>query len=287
MYHYFKCNVLGGFRLSDLNRNIKQGDYFFVDSFFCETSRAVKAALINKWMTEVTEKEASQYITVPKQAKVATSQLAMAEVLSRSQVNNVATPNVHVTNQKLESRQASVKKQPMQKQKDEEKPVIPNFNQAEQAMRLRQADVCTKGPDEVLRSPVESRRDKKDKVVTVVHSDVVKDLANEIADNSMLATPNFDERKSDRIAETELATPNFDEVKLVETIVEEVKQEQNEEIPVVEASKENVIDTIIEEVKQEEKIVSAEVVVEASKEVSEDKPVRRRRRIETVPTEVI
>jgi hypothetical protein len=269
MYHYFKCNVLGGFRLSDLNRNIRQGDYFYVESSFCETSRAVKAALVNKWMTEVTEKEASQFISVPKQAKTAISQLAMTETLSRSVVNNVATPDVHETNQKLESRQTerSFRRQPMQKQKDEEKPVTPNFNQAEQAMRLRQADVCTKGPDEVLKSPVESKREKQEKVVTITQSECVKDLANEIADNSMLATPNFDERKT-----------------IKAELVEEIKKEASEEAPISE-------DVPVIDVTEasEEKSIIAEVVSEVKKEevVEENKPVRRRRRIETVPTEAI
>jgi hypothetical protein len=211
MYRFFKCNVLGGFRLSDLNRNIKQGEYYYVDSTFCETSRAIRAALQNKWMTEVTEKEASQFISIPKQVSaggVQSTEIGPKRAITSS--GQVAAPNIQETNKSIESRQAerSVKRQPIQKQKDEDKPVMPNFNEAERAMRHRQADVTTKGPDEVLKSPVEARREStvtvtKQEPISVVKDNVVKDLANEIADNSMLSTPNFDEKQQD--AKTEVS----------------------------------------------------------------------------------
>lgn len=199
MYRYFKCNVLGGFRLSDLNRNIKQGDYFYIDSTFCETSRAVRAALQSKWMTEITEKEASQFISIPR--KVVSGGVQTTEIGPRRSVTSssqVATPNIQETNKSIESRQTerAFKRQPIQKQKDEDKPATPNFNQAERTMKARQADVMTKGPDEVLKSPVEAKLEAKKQSETLI-----KDLANEIADNSLLATPNFDEKKQEVKAE--------------------------------------------------------------------------------------
>ena len=63
---FFKCNVLGGFRLSDLNQQIKQGEYFFIDVHVAKTSRAVISALRDKWMIEVSEKEASKNINIPR-----------------------------------------------------------------------------------------------------------------------------------------------------------------------------------------------------------------------------
>jgi hypothetical protein len=186
MYRFFKCNVLGGFRLSDLNKNVKQGEFIYIETSFCDTSRAVKGALNSKWMTEVTEKEASQFITMPRTIEA----VQITEIGPRKSVVNasqVAIPNVQDTNRSLESRQAekAIKKQPIQKQKEEDKAVLPNFNQAERAIKARQADVMTKGPDEVLKSPVEAKKE----------NNVVKDLAKEIADNSLLSTPNFDEKK--------------------------------------------------------------------------------------------
>lgn len=182
MYRFFKCNVLGGFRLSDLNKNIKQGECFFIETTFCDSSRAVKASLQAKWMTEITEKEASQYISIPRNLNAAGVQERVIQT-----VNKVAIPNVNETNNaSIESRQAdrNFRKQVAQKQSVEDKPIMPNFNEAEKAMKLRQADIMTKGPDEVLQSPVEVKKEA-----------TVKNLAKEIADNSMLSTPNFDEKK--------------------------------------------------------------------------------------------
>jgi hypothetical protein len=230
MYRFFKCNVLGGFRLSDLNRNIKQGDYFYIDNLFCDTSRAVRAALQSKWMTEVTEKEASQFVSIPKQ--VSAGGVQQTEVGPRRSVSSsgqVATPNVQETNKSIESRQAErsiVKRQAMQKQKVEDKPVIPNFNEAERAMRLRQADVTTKGPDEVLRSPVEAKKE----AVVVTRMESVKDLAKEIADNSMLSTPNFDEKKDAKVEvsqEIEKRTRRRRKIQETTEVAPEVTQEVN------------------------------------------------------------
>ena len=195
MYRFFKCNVLGGFRLSDLNKSIKQGECFYIDSSFCDTSRAVRAALQAKWMTEITEKEASQFVSIPRNINAGGVQ--QTEVGRKPvSANRVAIPNVAETNENLESRQAkrNFKKQATQKQKEEDKPIMPNFNEAEKTMKLRQADITTKGPDEVLQSPVEAKKEaqveKKEQT-----QQTVKDLSKEIAENEMLATPNFDEKK--------------------------------------------------------------------------------------------
>jgi len=188
MYRYFKCNVLGGFRLSDLSRNIKQNECFYIDSTFCDTSRAIRASLQAKWMTEITEKEASQFVSIPRNLNVGGVQDKVVHT-----VNKIAMPNVSETNSaSLESRQAerNFKRQATQKQNVEDKPIMPNFSEAEKTMKLRQADVTTKGADEVLQSPVEVKKDQQQ---------TVKDLAKEIADNSMLATPNFDEKNDVKV----------------------------------------------------------------------------------------
>jgi len=198
MYRFFKCNVLGGFRLSDLNKSIKQGEYFFIDSMFCETSRATKVALESKWMTEVTEKEASQFIEIPKQAKKIVDQVSEIKQTSASKL---AIPDVKEVNSKIESRQASrAFKSPMQKQKPEEKPIVPNFNEAERAMRKRQNDVTTKGEDEVIQSPIEIKKEKVK--ISVQKDEVIKDLVKDIsADNTLLSVPDFNEKKEEVKAE--------------------------------------------------------------------------------------
>lgn len=196
MYRFFKCNRLGGFRLTDQNRKIQTDEYFYYDVHVCDTSRSIKAGLKAKWMLEVTEEEASQNISIPQthseDEKIVS--IAMKKVLPSK-----ACVDAKEMNKSLESRQTarSFRKSPMQKQKDEDKPVIPNFNEAERRMRERQADITTKGSDEILKSLAQVK-EKETVVVVAEKNDVVADLAKDMgADNSQLSTPNFDEKKQE------------------------------------------------------------------------------------------
>jgi len=162
-------------------------------------------------MTEVSEKEASQFITIPRQ--INSGGIQNAEIKSRRMVynpNRVAGPNAKESNKKIESRQAarSFRHFAIPKQKQEDKPIIPNFNEAERRMKERQADCMSKGPDEILRGPVRIKRENITAKIPckVVVDDTSKDLASEIADNSMLATPNFDVKKEEAI-EIEASQP--------------------------------------------------------------------------------
>jgi len=62
---FFKCNILNGCRLADIERFVKREEYFYLNSHIACTSRSVNAALNAKWIIEVTEKEASRHITIP------------------------------------------------------------------------------------------------------------------------------------------------------------------------------------------------------------------------------
>jgi len=191
MLRFFKCNVLGGFRISDLNKSIKQNDYFYIEDHICDTSRAVRAAIANNWMKEIDEEEASQYITIPKvrQYEKETEQETKRKLVK----TEVSLP--HVETKTLESRQAekSVRKQAAQKQTKEEKVILPDFNKADIAIKARQQDITTKGPDETLPSPVESKKKDNNVITTIVDDDTLKSLA----DNEFLSIPNFDERKEE------------------------------------------------------------------------------------------
>jgi len=209
MYRFFKCNVLGGFRISDLNRNLKQGEYIYIEKHVCETSRAVKAALEKDWMLEVGEKEASQFIPIPRDINRGGVQIA--EIGPRRAVSSVnkLVANTSETNKSLESRQTarSIKRAASAKQKTEDKVIVPDFNKADRAIRNRQEDVMTKGPDEVLKSPVGAEssartfrkvEEKKPEVIIAsVDDGVVKDLSQDVADNEMLSTPDFNEKKEE------------------------------------------------------------------------------------------
>jgi hypothetical protein len=63
-FRYFKVNVTGGFRLTDLNKDLKQGQYFYVENDIVRTSKAVQAALRHNWIVEVNSAEASPHIEI-------------------------------------------------------------------------------------------------------------------------------------------------------------------------------------------------------------------------------
>ena len=158
MYRFFKCNRLGGFRLTDLNKKVHTDEYLYFEEHVCDTSRSINGALKAKWMLEVTEKEASQSISVPGEVKDVKSEPEQIETTKKNL--GKAQVDAKETNKSLESRQAerNFRRPPMQKQKQEDKPAVPNFNQAERRIRERQADIMTKGSDELLKSPMKKKR---------------------------------------------------------------------------------------------------------------------------------
>jgi hypothetical protein len=186
-YRFFKCNVLGGFRLSDLNQGIKQGNYFYLDDHVSKTSRSVQAAIKARWMIEVEEIEASQFIDYPGK-QVIKKQQEVEEINVSADCAKVCGSKT----EKLESRQTAaanatpnhLRKQVAQKQTKEDKVAIPNFKEVEITTKQRQQDITTKGKDEVLKSPVEQKKEE-----------FVKDLTLEISENDLVSFPNFDEKE--------------------------------------------------------------------------------------------
>ena len=160
-YRFFKCNVLGGFRLSDLNKNIKQSEYFYVDSHVAETSRAVTGALKAKWIVEVTAKEASKFIDIPGIKKTKVINEAKPAINSVAKVG-VAVPNINEVNKKLESRQAA-----RQKEQEGEKPAIPNFVEVDKNIKARNEDTLSGNKtdkkifDEIIPSPAKNAAEAK------------------------------------------------------------------------------------------------------------------------------
>lgn len=265
-YRFFKCNVLGGFRLTDLNKNIKQGEFFYVDSHACEASRAAKAALSNNWMIEVTEKEASFHITIPKvinEGGVQNVQMSAKTVMTRN--NNVAIPNTTETNRSLESRQAEKtfgiavpdmgkaeksiqNRQAADVNKDAERVATPDFGKAERNIRARQNDVMTKGDkDELIKNPNSpnlKRRGRKPEPTkeTVVEAtatvekvaavETIVEKPIEMAVTEPEATIVVQDKVTDLVSEIAdnefLATPNFDE--RLDTTKAELGQELDNKI---------------------------------------------------------
>ena len=165
-FRYFKCNKLGGFRLSDLNKNVREeGEYFYLDAHAVATSRAALAALRGRWMIEVSEKEASRHLTVPRNLKTAGVQTVKnrtKKALNESQ--GLAIPNVAEVNEKLESRQA--KKNRLDKETAEQtssKVAVPNLSEVEKSTKERQSD-SIQNKKVIIPNMKEAKKEVKKKV---------------------------------------------------------------------------------------------------------------------------
>jgi len=211
---FFKCNILGGFRLSDINKNVRQGEYFHLDAHVCITSRAVVAALRENWMIEISEKEASKFMTVPRDFKKSgVQEFATGPKAAVSRSMGVALPNTSETNKSIESRQVIANKK-------SEKPILPDFAKVEKNSKERNADSSNNvgassdlelaeglkdtevaaGPDfKETRRNLDVRQAEKSLVVTKPEVDIVKTVEtlvdDSMFDNSQLSTPNFDEKE--------------------------------------------------------------------------------------------
>lgn len=138
-YRYFKANIVGGFRLSDLNVNVKQGSYFYLESDAVDVSRGATAALRDKWMIEVSEKEASKYVSVPRAVSKAGVQTSVLGTRHAVKNIDVATPNVKEVNRSLESRQAEAGMK-----KKAEEVILPNFKEVEERNKTKFNDSLNK-----------------------------------------------------------------------------------------------------------------------------------------------
>lgn len=231
---FFRCNILGGFRLSDLNKNIKQGEYFFIDSHVAETSRAVVSALRERWMVEVDEKEASKHIMIPRElAPGGVRQTNIGTKAAKNRSEQVAIPDVQTVNKNLESRQSERNKLVNQKA------ITPDFEKVEKTTKERQDDSINKtgvsdedivpdaeiaaGPDfskagkkieeqEKKAEKEEKKEDSKEEKKEELKEEKVEEKKEEkseevtvtslsddsLFDNSQLSTPNFDEKKESK-----------------------------------------------------------------------------------------
>lgn len=203
---FFQCNVLGGFRLSDVHKNVKQGEYFYLDAHVAETSRAVLGALRERWMIEVTEKEASKHLDIPKHPT------RKSGVETRKKVKiDVATPNVKEVNKNIESRQTENNKLNVSEVS------VPDFKKVEEQAKERHeestnnvgaatdSELLTKDT-ELLSVPKQSKKEEPEKVeepkeevkepkVEIVEEKTVELTVNEeMFDNTGLSIPNLEEK---------------------------------------------------------------------------------------------
>ena len=204
---YFKCNVIGGFRLSDINKNIKQGEYFYLDDQITNTSRACIAALKNNLMIEVTEKEASKFIEIPKgNKKIKVDQ----KISNRSNSLGTSVHNASITNKSLESRQAS-------KTHGVDDVATPKFNVAERNIRNRNNDRIDdeNDTDKVIKSPVTAKKEKVEREKKLKRVEEQKNKKNKIKLISSLDSET--EKKSEVIVK--LSNDENDDLKIADEVL--------------------------------------------------------------------
>lgn len=71
-FRYFKSNIITGCGIPDISKKIGPADgddsedeFLYIESSMASNSRGIQAALNHKWILEITEKEAAQYIPIP------------------------------------------------------------------------------------------------------------------------------------------------------------------------------------------------------------------------------
>ena len=127
--HFYKCNVLGGFRLTDLKKDVRQGEYFYLETHVAKISKSVQAALKARWMVEVSEKEASIHMKIPS----VTGNIITKDGVrtpNKKKVLDIAVPDSKKITRNLESRQTENNKLAVKVKKQEEEQVaVPDFKE--------------------------------------------------------------------------------------------------------------------------------------------------------------
>lgn len=208
---YFKCSIVGGFRLADLNLTVKLGQYFPIDSYVVDVSRAVKAAINSKWMVEVDKEE----YDVHNSAKIEVKKKIEPQQASISKLGT-AIPDVKEVNKLLESRQVI-----REKENNTEAVATPNINEVEKHIRDRKEESVWKESggnkivDNVVKSPAAinkqatrpkvteiAKAESDDENITTVKA-LSKDDDDEFEDLKSEITEDLDARIQRRRRQTE------------------------------------------------------------------------------------
>ena len=276
MFRFFKCNKLGGFRLSDLSRKIRTDEYFYIDKYVCDTSRSVKAALNAKWMLEVTEEEAAKHNSVVKTPDLHRKDKVTPKLpLSKSSIN------AKETNKKLESRQiAKSIKQPMQKQKEEDKVIVPNFVEADKKIKDRQADITTTGKDEILKSPVQAK-------VAEALKNKVQAKNIEASKSTIQAEEILKSAIEEKVVEILENPVQVEEIAIEEKVLENtVKAEEQKKVEILEVDSKDFVENLAKDIGADNSQMSAPNFDEKKQEVKQEikqqveKRIRRRKKQE-------
>ena len=109
LFKYYKSNIVGNLNLPDISRKISQDEVFWLHAHIAEASRSVQSADKYKWILEITEKEASRFITLPAEMNVPKDTHKIVDpvntgVKSNDKVNIDASKRVEARLKKLEDK---------------------------------------------------------------------------------------------------------------------------------------------------------------------------------------
>jgi hypothetical protein len=198
---YFKCNILGGFRLTDIGKNVKAEEVFLVDSFKANSSNALKAALKGKWVIELTAKEASSTIDVPVldlEKKIETSVLKEEEKAKEAYNDTkVILPDFKAVEEHNKKKEEETRNLTGTK----DNVAIPDLGEVNKKISARRNDTINKGRDEIIKNGNIKKQEIVKKSLTdeetqkletpPVSISLAKEesITEEIADNSQLSVP--------------------------------------------------------------------------------------------------
>jgi len=186
---YYKCNIIGGFRLSDLNQQVKQDEVIDVDEHIANTSKAVQAALKAGWLVKVKKPKAKKEDIIKDEKKEKPPKSANKSL-------GMSVPDAKTVNKSLETRQAEdiAQKVSSPDMKGNKKPKtlepqtgvsIPDIQQVQRNVRDRQKENLN-NKDQIIKTTILKQEDTIEKLAK-----------NENMDEG-LSVPNFDEKADDQ-----------------------------------------------------------------------------------------
>ena len=113
-FRFFKCNIINGCRLSDIERFVTRDEVFYLNAHIACTSRSVNAAINANWIVEISEKEALKSISVPAIAEPVEKKYEIEE-------KTIHSADMQVNKAAFDRHQARLKKLEKIKEEKEEK----------------------------------------------------------------------------------------------------------------------------------------------------------------------
>jgi hypothetical protein len=203
---YFRCNVLGGFRLTDINKGVKADEIFSIDKYKADVSSSIKAALKSKWLIEISADEASKKIEVAKEDLTVIPDVVVPNE-DEVKASQVVQDKVIGPDFKAVEERSKKKAEEARLEGSKEQVSVPDFSVVEKRMAERRNDTINKGRDEIIKNGNMAKRKKAaDGEQPPVSISLAKEesILADLADNSQLSVPQMKEQVEERPIVTEV-----------------------------------------------------------------------------------